>query len=611
MMIPRLTVTCVLGAILLVSPVLTAGDAGHETPFVSLGVGARSLGMGGGFTSLADDATSIHYNPAGLASLEYQEVSFMHSLLFEGSHYNFASWVYPITEKQGIGGAVMRIGTDDIIRRVDFADRGRFDFSYTQIVLAYGRNFSERAASGVALKILHQSLENRSDFGLSMDLGMSIRLRRGVAFGATLREFLQHELTLIEESETIPRALVAGLSWRDIALSDRIRLTLALDAEKHKERDIKVRAGAEAVFADALSLRGGYDRENLALGVGFKQRRMSIDYAYKLVDYVDGIHHISVSFLLGKSTTERVRLRELAKLPPEPTEEEKRFSALMATANQYFRRFQLDSARAYFEQALQMQPDNEEIIGTLAAIEESRRVQAEQEEALRTARESLSQTLGTFVTQAEQMLNQKMYQAALDFLNLIFEIDPGNASANQLRDQIVVARETELATSLEQARQAAEAGQLSEAVEAYNRVLELDPENQVAKQAKQQMLAALDLPQRVHLAVELFDRGELTEAAARFRSILEVDPNEPVAQDYLRRIQERTAVRPAATLEDLQRDREIWELYLDGLRFMRNKEYQKAIEAWERVLKAYPNNANTLDNIEQARLRLGTQGTGN
>jgi tetratricopeptide (TPR) repeat protein len=258
-----------------------------------------------------------------------------------------------------------------------------------------------------------------------------------------------------------------------------------------------------------------------------------------------------------------------------------------------------------------MQPENQEIIGTLAAIEESRRVQAEQEEALRTARESLSQTLGTFVTQAEQMLNQKMYQAALDFLELIFEIYPVNASANRLRDQIMSAREVELAASLEQGRQAAEAGRLSEAVEAYNRVLELDPENEVAKEAKQQMLAALDLPQRVHLAVELFDRGELTEAAARFRSILEVNPNEPVALDYLRRIQERTAVRPAATLEDLQRDRDIWELYLDGLRFMRNKEYQKAIEAWEQVLKAYPNNANTLDNIEQARLRLGTQGTGN
>jgi len=609
-MITRVTVMRALVAIFLCSTGLVASDAGHETPFVSLGVGARALGMGGGFTSLAADATSIHYNPAGLASLEYQEVSFMHSILFEGSTYDFASWVYPITENHGLGGGVMRIGTGDIIRRIDFADRGRFDYAYTQMVLAYGRNLGEPLAAGVALKVLNQTLENRSDFGISMDVGLSVRLHHGLYWGVNAREILQHELTLLEKGETIPMALIAGLSWRNLALSSQIRLSLAFDAEKHRDREIKVRAGAEAVFGDVLSLRGGYDRDNLAFGAGIKSRRMNIDYAYKIVDYVDGMHHISVSFLLGASTAERIRLRELAKLPPEPTEEEKRFSVLMATADRHFRRFQLDSARVYFQQALEMRPNNEEIIGTLAAIEESRRVQKEQEEALRVARESLSQTLHTFITQAEQMLAQRMYRGALDFLGLIFEIDPGNISANQLRDQIVVARNAELAASLERAQQAAQASQWSEAVEAYNRVLELDPEDSTSQQAKLQMLAALDLPQKIRLAVELFDRGKLAEAATRFRAILDVNPNESVAQDYLRRIQERQAVRPAATLEDLQRDRESWELYLEGLRFMRNKEYQKAIEAWEKVLQAYPNNANTLDNIKQARLRLGTQGNG-
>ena len=223
------------------------------------------------------------------------------------------------------------------------------------MVLAYGRNFGEPIAAGVALKILNQSLENRSDFGVSMDLGMSVRLHHGLYLGATAREVLQRELKLIERAETIPMAVVAGLSWQNLAVSSQMRLTLALDAEKHVDRKIKVRAGAEAVLGDVLSFRGGYDRDNLALGTGIKYGRMNIDYAYRLVDYVDDMHHISISFLLGASTTERVRLRELAKLPPEPTEEEKRFSALMATADRYFRRFQLDSARAYFQQALPVQ----------------------------------------------------------------------------------------------------------------------------------------------------------------------------------------------------------------------------------------------------------------
>ena len=40
---------------------------------------------------------------------------------------------------------------------------------------------------------------------------------------------------------------------------------------------------------------------------------------------------------------------------------------------------------------------------------------------------------------------------------------------------------------------------------------------------------------------------------------------------------------------------------------MRNKEYNKAINAWNKVLEKYPNNVNTLNNIEQAKLRLKSE----
>jgi len=605
----RLVTVLITAMILSVAGSILAGDAGRETPFVSLGVGARSLGMGGSYAALANDALAIHYNPAGLAGLEFQEVAFMHSLLFAGSTYDFASWVYPITEDHGLGAGIMRIGTNDIIRRVDFAERGSFGYSFTQMLLAYGRNVGKGLAGGMALEIFQQSLDNRSDFGMGLDLGLRMRLWKRVRFGAAVHEILQHKLTLLERAEKTSPVIVAGLSWPEIMISDRVQLTASLDFERHDGRELKVRAGAEVLLHDALALRMGYDRDNLALGTGLKTGRIRVDYAYKLVDYTDGIHHVSLSFLLGMSTTEKIKLRELAKLPPEPTEEEKRFAALMDTANHFFRRFQLDSASAYFHMALDMQPGNGEIIGTLAAIEEARRVQQAQEEALRAAREDVSQTLKSFVAQAEQMLSQKMYSAALDVLELIFDIDPANADANQLRNRILVARDTELATDLDNARLAADSSRWLDALEGYNRVLELDPENAAGQQGKRQVLATMGLPEKVRIGIEMYDKGELNEARSRFQAVLDVNPDEPTALEYLRRIRERLAGQPAATLEDLQKDRIYWELYLEGLRHMRNKEYQRAIEVWEKVLQAYPNNANTLNNIEQARLRLGTQGT--
>jgi len=550
-----------------------------------------------------------------LAKLEYQELAFMHSVLFEGSTYDFVAWVYPITDNYGFGGGLMRIATDDIIRRQNFADRGRFDYAYTQMMLAFGRNFGDLAAAGVGMKIVHQSLDNYSDFGIGIDAGFNIRLYRSLHLGGVGRELLQPELKLVTLSEKTPRAASIGMSLRDLALSESTRLALNIDAEKSDGRDIRMHAGAEILFQDQFALRVGYDRDEHAFGAGLIQGRLKLDYAYKLVDRVRDLHHFSVSFLLGKSAAERQRLRELALLPPEPTEDEKQFAALTGQADNFFHRFQLDSARVYFLAALDLQPTNQKIIGTLAAIEEARRIQREQQEELRSARGEVTQTLNSFVAQAERLLALKLYNAALDLLELIFDINPGHTVANVLRDRIQITRETDLYESFDMARVAADSGKWVEAMEAYNRVLEIDPENHAARIAKQQLLMRMDLPERIRFAIRIFEQGALDEARSRFEAILEVNPNEPLALEYMRRINTPQAEvpdqPPVSSLEDLQADPVHWELYLEGLRRMRNKEYRQAIEVWERVLEAYPGDASTLENIRQARLRLGAEDNGN
>ena len=38
--------------------------------FVEVETGARAMGMGGAFVAVADDVTALHWNPAGLATLD-------------------------------------------------------------------------------------------------------------------------------------------------------------------------------------------------------------------------------------------------------------------------------------------------------------------------------------------------------------------------------------------------------------------------------------------------------------------------------------------------------------------------------------------------------------
>ena len=597
-----------LALVLTASYAQAENDAGRESAVGSIGVGARALGMGGGYTSLVEDATAIHYNPAGLAHLTEQEFAFMHSFLFEGTIYDFASWVYPISEQHGVGGGVARIGTNDIIRRSDFADQGTFDYAYTQMMLSYGRRLASSMSFGLTMKIVHQNLDNRSDFGVGIDVGLSARVYRHLRLGVVAHDLARPELKLDQLKERLPTSVSGGLALRDLALSPFAKATASLELTKSDDREVMVQTGAEMTLHDVLSMRVGYHRDNLTLGAGVKVGRMQFDYAFKSVDWVSDIHEFSLSFGVGMTVAERKRQKELAALPPEPTPEEIKLRELLATANRFFHRFQLDSAKTYFQKALEYAPDSEEILGTLAAIEEARGIQEQQEAALKAAREDVTQTLTNFVAQAQQLFDQKMYDAALDLLNLIFDTDPTNEDANILRNEIIFARAAEVADCLQRAQRAVDSSRWFDAVELYNRVLELDPDNTKARESKQRVLAAMDLSERIRLGIEMFEKGDYAEARARFEAILEVNPNDPIALEYLRRISEPgTEEKPAPTLEDLQHDQEYWDYYLEGLRFMRNKEYQRAIDAWEKVLKKYPNNKNTLNNIEQARLRLGTQ----
>lgn len=588
--------------LLLALPVVSGeGDAGRETPF-TIGAGARSLGMGGSYTALADDASSIYYNPAGVSRLNYQELSFMHAMLFEGTSFNFASWVIPVTEKSGIGFGFMRIGTDEIIRRDDFVNKGTFDYASSQVMFSYGQELFEGLATGVSLKVINQSIDNFSDYAYGADVGMSVVISDHLSIGVIGRDLLAPELQLNSYSETTPWSVTGGMALRDLTVSDHATLTASLDLEKPKDRSVKVHAGAEMTFEEVCALRAGFDRDNFAFGAGLSIRRLRLDYAYRLMDYVDDSHRFSLTFMIGPSAEERYRPHFYQPDTPVPDENQIRFLQLKEQGDAYFRHFQFDSALVYYNQALEFEPGNQDILETIDAIAQARRNEEVQQERLRAAEDGLRNSIARYYTQASNFFDKKYYSAALDLLELILETDPRHQDAITLKDSIYAARTADVRLYLEQAQSAKAEGKIVETIEAYNRILDLDASNAAIIEARRQAIASLDLSQQRQLGIDLFTQGRLDEARRRFNSVLRVNPGDPVAKEYLEKLE--SAQAEASTLEDLQRDRRIWNLYLEGIRHMRNGEYQMAIEAWEEVLEAYPNNANTLDNLEQARLRL-------
>ena len=69
--------------------------AAETASFLNIGVGARSLGMGGAYTALADDANALYWNPAGLSKLEKREFTASHAELFESTRLDFLAYAHP------------------------------------------------------------------------------------------------------------------------------------------------------------------------------------------------------------------------------------------------------------------------------------------------------------------------------------------------------------------------------------------------------------------------------------------------------------------------------------------------------------------------------------
>ncbi|MBI5266767.1 MAG: hypothetical protein HY851_05990, partial [candidate division Zixibacteria bacterium] len=374
-----------VAAMFLVTATVFAGDAGRQSPLL-VGAGARGIAMGGGVTSLAFDASAVYYNPACLSLLEFQEFSIQHTQLALSTIYDYGAWVYPLSEKHGIGIGYARIGTGDIVRRAAFQDIGTFDFAESQLMFSYGQRFTW-LSTGITLKIVNQSLDRFSDYGVGMGAGVSANLGGRWRLGGIVRDIMPARITLRDVSQKVPQTFAAGLSIDRWHITPQTALTMACDLEGSDGRSAKIHAGGEALFFGSYAVRGGYDRDNLTVGAGVRSGRLVIDYALKFQSDLSDQHSFSLSFLIGPSVADQIKRREaLRRAAVEIDPRVVLINALKDTANSYMHQFRLDSALAYFQKLYELEPSNQEYLGTIAAIENAQRVQSEQEARLRAAR---------------------------------------------------------------------------------------------------------------------------------------------------------------------------------------------------------------------------------
>jgi tetratricopeptide (TPR) repeat protein len=603
----RIFLLIVIGLILSIG-LAFAGDAGRESQF-SLGAGARALGMGGGFVGLADDASAIYWNPAALSCLDNQEISLLHVTLFESSIYDVANYVYPHPKLGGFGFSFMRMGTSNIIRRQDWENLGEFSYSVWQMMFGYGRTLEGGYSIGSTLKVVGQTMDNSSSNGLGLDIAFYKAFNKNISVGVNFQDMLAPRLHLGDTLENIPMAILGGAAFKNIELGDGFRHNLALEFEKPENRSLKLHIGVESVYRNYLALRTGYDRDNLSFGFGIFYQRFRLDYAYKFMDGLTDSHRLGLSINIGVSVSEKIKREKELESARGSTlildDRKRQFQFFKEIADKYYHNNSNDSAYIYYHRALAFNEDDKDSKHRISNIEKTRKSLQETAQKEMSRIDIVQPILDGYYSQAESFASKGAYVASLEMIDLALQASPDNPKFISLRDSTIQLREKEIKRLMDDALKSEKDGRYADALTFYNRILELSPNNTAVRQLISRTSNELNNAQLISKGMEQFTLGNFSGAKNSFEEALKTDPNNPVAKEYLDKI--LSLMKEVSELEDLQKDESVWKLYLAALEHFRNGDYEKAIQLWEEVLKYYPGNKNTINNIEQAKLRLKTR----
>ena len=301
----RRPLTLAVGVLLVVA--LAAGSA-CANPSYQVPLGPRAIAMGSAFSAVADDASAIFWNPAGLSRIDNQEIMVTNADLYGlGIQDNFAAFVLPLTRNHVAAVGWYRSGFDD----------DELGFGENIIDLSYGYRAYDWLSVGATAKYLNRStdldgVEVSSGNGRGLDLGVLATPWRGLRLGLVGQDVFGTEIEFAEgSSEAYPPNTRLAAAY---AFGSRGIVALDLDDRYH--------LGGEVWFFDMVALRAGLEKDRegdedvqYTFGGGIEYGIFRVDYAYVNHPTLDATNHFGLSmafnFNPSRVRIEKVEPREL------------------------------------------------------------------------------------------------------------------------------------------------------------------------------------------------------------------------------------------------------------------------------------------------------------
>lgn len=310
--------------------------------FLKIPIGAQAVAMGGAYTAIADDLTSMFWNPAGLASVQGYQANLSYSQWFGGFSHNFASGVISLGDYR-VSFGLISFGANDIPFTTieDPTGSGRtYSVSDVCLVTSFAGKITNEFTFGANFKYINSAFSNVSSNGIAFDIGTKYESDwKGLRLGFVLSNLgpaqnysgqdlnqvkslvsglnaAPVDFSLISAQYQLPLTFRAGMGVDMMSIVENTdntaqdadhKWTVAADFITMADAKEQGAIGTEYVWNNLLALRAGYhlghDTFGFSGGVGLNYTSGmfdgQIDYAISTANAQIGlINRISIGIAL-------------------------------------------------------------------------------------------------------------------------------------------------------------------------------------------------------------------------------------------------------------------------------------------------------------------------
>jgi len=287
--------------------------------FLGIGVGARAMAMGGAFTSMVGEPSSMYWNPGSISNTENNQVEILNTNWLIDTQWHYLGYINKINHRSAMGVNLFYLdyGEEEITTIYEQGGTGNYWSAYDlSLGLYYGMDLTNKFSFGGGAKYIKQSIYNETASTIAIDVGLLYQnytnnYRIGMSIsnvglnmilkGNDLYFNCDPDPDNLGNNDNIPCVLETGeyplpIFYRigfskDFNINDNLLFTTSSDWVIPSDDVEHLNIGFEFNYSDKGYLRFGYRQlgkqdteEGLTFGIGGKWniygRNLNINYNY-------------------------------------------------------------------------------------------------------------------------------------------------------------------------------------------------------------------------------------------------------------------------------------------------------------------------------------------